>query len=180
MRIISGKFKGRQFTAPIDPRVTRPTTDLAKESLFNILANRFDFDDDQHALDLFAGTGSIGYEFISRGVGEVTCVENAAPLLRFIRQNAFVLGIKNYVHTVKEDVFKWIPQAKGQQFDFIFADPPYAMHTITLLPDLIFEYELLKDGGIIIVEHDIEGRFKDHPRLVDEREYGKTIFSFFE
>lgn len=180
MRIISGKFKGRQFTAPIDPRVTRPTTDLAKESLFNILSNRFDFDAAHRALDLFAGTGSVCYEFISRGVGEATCVEASAPLTRFIRQNAFVLGIKNDVHTFQEDVFKWLPKAKGEQFDFIFADPPYAMHTISLLPDLIFEHNLLKKDGILIVEHDVEGRFKEHPRLTDEREYGKTVFSFFE
>ena len=85
MRIISGKFKGRAFTPPIDPRVTRPTTDLAKEALFNILANRIDFEDSMHILDLFAGTGNVAYEFISRGVGEATCVEQSAPLVSFCR-----------------------------------------------------------------------------------------------
>ncbi len=180
MRIISGRFKGRQFTAPIDARVTRPTTDLAKESLFNILANRYEFDDEQRALDLFAGTGSIAYEFISRGVGEAFCVESAAPLIRFIRQNAFVLGIKNCILTEKEDVFKWLEKTKNQQFDFIFADPPYSLHTINLLPDLVLKNDFLKPEGILVIEHNIEGRFKDHPNLTDEREYGKTVFSFFE
>jgi 16S rRNA (guanine966-N2)-methyltransferase len=180
MRIVSGKFKGRTFTPPIDPRVTRPTTDLAKEALFNILENRFEFHDDMHVLDLYSGTGSIAYEFMSRGVGEATCVENSAPMLRFIRQTAFVLGIKNFINTEKDDVFKYITKAEGTQFDIIFADPPYAMQTIVQIPALIFKHKLLKDGGQLIIEHDQLGRFGDEPRLLEERNYGKTVFSFFE
>jgi 16S rRNA (guanine(966)-N(2))-methyltransferase RsmD len=180
MRIISGKFKGRTFTPPIDPRVTRPTTDLAKEALFNILDNRFEFTDEMHVLDLFAGTGSIAYEFMSRGIGEVTCVETSAPMLRFIRQTAFVLGIKNFLNTESNDAFKWIAQAEGKTYDLIFADPPYAMAAILTLPDLIFKHNLLKSGGQFIVEHDVQHRFDAHPRFVEERNYGKTVFTFFE
>jgi 16S rRNA (guanine966-N2)-methyltransferase len=180
MRIIAGRFKGRTFTPPIDPRVTRPTTDLAKESLFNILVNQIEFADEMHVLDLFAGSGSVSYEFMSRGIGQVTCVEMSAPLIRFIRQTAFVLGVKNEVETVKTDVFKWIPTAEGQQFDLIFADPPYAQQSTLLLPDLIFKHQLLKPNGIFILEHDTLNRFTAHPNLTDERNYGKTVFSFFE
>jgi 16S rRNA (guanine966-N2)-methyltransferase len=181
MRIISGKFKGRSFTPPVDPRVTRPTTDLAKEALFNILDNRFEFSEDMHILDLFAGTGSIAYEFLSRGVGEATCIETSAPMLRFIRQTAFVLGIKNFLNTEKDDVFKWIEKSDGQQqYDLIFADPPYAMATILSLPDLIFNKNLLKPEGQLIVEHDVQHRFDEHPRFQEERNYGKTVFTFFE
>ena len=180
MRIISGRFKGRTFTAPIDPRVTRPPTDLAKESLFNILTNQVDFTEEMHILDLFAGTGSVSYEFLSRGVGEATCVEQSAPLVRFIRQTAFVLGVKNYVETIKADVFKWIPTAEGKQYDLIFADPPYALQTSLQLPDMIFAQQLLKPNGIFILEHDTLHRFADHPNQTDERNYGKTVFSFFE
>ena len=180
MRIISGKFKGRTFTPPIDPRVTRPTTDLAKEALFNILDNRFELSDDMHILDLFAGTGSIAYEFLSRGVGEATCVENAAPMLRFIRQTAFVLGVKNYLTTEKDDVFKWLATIENKEFDLIFADPPYAMAAIMTLPDLIFNKNLLKSGGQLIVEHDVMHRFDTHARFLEERNYGKTVFTFFE
>jgi len=178
MRIISGKFKGRRFSPPADNWPTRPTTDFAKEGLFNVLNNRLDFES-LKVLDLFGGTGSHGYEFISRGCEDVTYVDKFGPAVNFVRKTAKELGIEDQITIVKSDVFKFIPMA-GRKFDYIFAGPPYGLPTLDDIPNLIFEYHLLKEEGLFVLEHNPNHRFEDHPHFIEQRNYGTTIFSFFE
>jgi 16S rRNA (guanine(966)-N(2))-methyltransferase RsmD len=178
MRIIGGKFKGRRFNPPADNWPTRPTTDYAKEALFNILNNLLDFEASK-VLDLFGGTGSHSYEFVSRGCEDVTYVDKFPDAVRFVRKTTEQLNIQPQIRIVQMDVFKFIQQASGQ-WDYIFAGPPYALPTIDTIPDLIFEKQLLLPDGIFILEHNPHHDFLEHPNLVDVRNYGKTIFSFFK
>ena len=129
-------------------------------------------------LDLFAGTGGIGMEFVSRGAREVTAVELAHVQQNFIIQSCKQLGITNLT-LIRSDVFKFI-NACRVQYDFIYADPPYALDRLPLLPDLVFEHELLKENGIFVLEHSISNDFSTHPRFVERRTYGSVNFSFFE
>jgi len=175
MRIISGKFGGRVFHPPANMPYTRPTTDIAKTGLFNILEHNFDLEEIK-TLDLFGGTGSISYELSSRGAFDQTIVEKDAQMAEFIRQTAKKLGIE--LHLVKMDVFKYISQCK-EQFDLIFAGPPYALTDIDLLPDLIMKKELLKEGGWFILEHTPRNSYINHPLYKTERHYGTTVFSIF-
>jgi 16S rRNA (guanine966-N2)-methyltransferase len=177
MRIISGKFKGRRFSPPADNWPTRPTTDYAKEGLFNILNNMLDFEETK-VLDLFGGTGSHGYEFISRGCTDVTYVDKFADAVRFVRKTAQSLDIEANLRIVQMDVFRYMESASGQ-FDYIFAGPPYALPTIDTIPDVVFAKKLLAPGGLFVLEHNPYHDFLEHPNLVDVRNYGKTIFSFF-
>jgi 16S rRNA (guanine(966)-N(2))-methyltransferase RsmD len=177
MRIIGGKFKGRRFHPPADNWPTRPTTDYAKEALFNILHNLLDFESVK-VLDLFGGTGSHSYEFISRGCTDVTYVDKFPPCVQFVRKTAASLGIESQLKIVSMDVFRFIQGARDQ-YDYIFAGPPYALPTIDTIPDLIFERQLLLPGGIFVLEHNPHHDFLHHDRLFDVRNYGKTIFSFF-
>ena len=177
MRIIGGKFKGRRFNPPADHWPTRPTTDYAKEALFNILNNQLDFEASK-VLDLFGGTGSHSYEFISRGCEDVTYVDKFADAVRFVRKTSALLGIESYLTIYQMDVFRFIQHAT-QQWDYIFAGPPYALPTIDTIPDLIFEKNLLLPEGLFVLEHNPHHDFLEHPHLVDVRNYGKTIFSFF-
>lgn len=177
MRIISGKFKGRRFHPPADHWPTRPTTDYAKEALFNILNNLLDFESVK-ALDLFGGTGSHSYEFISRGCEDVTYVDKFADAVRFVRRTAAQLGIEPHLKIYQMDVFRFIEHAT-MQWDYIFAGPPYALPTIDTIPDKIFEKNLLLPGGLFVLEHNPHHDFLNHPHLSDVRNYGKTIFSFF-
>ncbi len=177
MRIIGGKFKGRRFNPPADNWPTRPTTDYAKEALFNILNNQLDFEASK-VLDLFGGTGSHSYEFISRGCADVTYVDKFSDAVRFVRKTAQQLGIESNLTIFQMDVFRFIEHAK-EQYDYIFAGPPYALPTIDTIPDLVFEKELLLPEGLFVLEHNPHHDFLNHPRLVDVRNYGKTIFSFF-
>lgn len=176
MRIISGTFKGRRLTPPKNI-TARPTTDFAKESLFNLLQNRMDFEG-VDMLDLFAGTGGIGIEFVSRGAREVTSVEMAHTQQNFIIQTCKLLGIKN-LQLIRGDVFKYIASCRTK-YDFIYADPPYALDTLTTLPDLIFEHELLKEGGMMVLEHSKADDFSSHPNFVEHRKYGNVNFTFFQ
>ena len=178
MRIIGGKFKGRRFHPPADNWPTRPTTDYAKEALFNILNNILDFES-VRVLDLFGGTGSHSYEFISRGCTDVTYVDKFPPCVQIVRKTAATLGIEPALKIVSMDVFRFI-QSTRDQYDYIFAGPPYALPTIDTIPDLIFERQLLLPGGIFVLEHNPHHDFLHHPMLFDVRNYGKTIFSFFK
>jgi 16S rRNA (guanine(966)-N(2))-methyltransferase RsmD len=178
MRIIGGKFKGRRFTPPADKWPTRPTTDFAKEGLFNILNNQIDFEDVK-MLDLFGGTGSHSYEFVSRGCEDVTYVDKFPDAVRFVRKTVETLGIESQLKIIQMDVFKFIEHATSQ-YDYIFADPPYDLPTIDIIPNLIFEKNLLTEEGLFVLEHNQHQDFLEHPNLVDVRNYGKIIFSFFK
>lgn len=178
MRIIGGKFKGRRFDPPADKWPTRPTTDFAKEALFNILNNRIDFESVK-VLDLFGGTGNHCYEFISRGCIDATYVDKFPGCVQFVRKTAQQLGIESSLKIFQMDVFRFIEFAT-EQYDYIFAGPPYALPTIDTIPDLIFEKNLLAPEGLLVLEHNPQHDFVNHPRLVDVRNYGQTFFSFFE
>jgi 16S rRNA (guanine966-N2)-methyltransferase len=178
MRIIGGKFKGRRFNPPADNWPTRPTTDFSKEALFNILNNLLDFESVRF-LDLFGGTGNHSYEFISRGCTDVTYVDKFPGCVQFVRKTSKELGIESNLKILQMDVFKFIEGAR-EQYDYIFAGPPYGLPTIDTIPALIFEKNLLRPGGIFVMEHNPHHEFLEDPRLVDVRKYGQTIFSFFK
>ena len=154
----------------------RPTTDFAKESLFNLLNNRMDFEGID-MLDLFAGTGSIGLEFVSRGAREVTAVELAHVQQNFIITTCKQLGINNLT-VIRGDVFRYI-NACMIKYDFIYADPPYALDRLPELPNLIFGHEMLKKDGLFVLEHSKDNDFSNHPNFVEKRTYGSVNFSFF-
>lgn len=176
MRIISGKFKGRRIPTP-NNITARPTTDFAKEGLFNLLNNRIDFEDID-VLDLFAGTGSIGIEFISRDCKSVISIEQNDRHCAFIRKVCSELKIDN-LSLLKTDVFKYL-KSNHAQFDMIFADPPYELDTIREIPDIIFANNLLKEDGLFVLEHSAKQKFEMHPNFSDHRHYGNVNFSFFE
>jgi len=176
MRIVSGKFKGRRIQPPTNI-TARPTTDFAKEGIFNVLNNRVDFEE-LNVLDLFAGTGAISIEFASRGSQSITCVEMSNPHANFIRKVCKDLDIDS-INLVQGDVFKFLKSCHTK-FDLIFADPPYELPTLKTLPDLIFEKELLKEEGIFVLEHPSRISFEVHPRFTEHRNYGNVNFSFFE
>lgn len=179
MRIIAGKHKGRRFSPKAKQSYpTRPTMDYAREALFNILQHQIDFESIK-ALDLFGGFGGNSFELLSRGCEDVTIVEKHAGCVRFIRETAHTLKEEEHLHILRGDVFQYL---KGctHSFDFIFADPPYQLPTIDLLPELIFSRSLLAPNGSFILEHSNQHTFSSSPRFVEEREYGGTVFSFFE
>ena len=176
MRIISGKNKGRKIQAPKKLPV-RPTTDMAKESLFNILNNHIYFED-VSVLDLFAGTGSISYEFASRGAVSVMAIDENRHCIRFIDKTAATLQFDN-LSTLQTD-YEYFLRRTHQQWDIIFADPPYQMEeAYQKLPDLIFQHKLLKEGGYFVLEHPAAHSFETHPHFLRERRYGRVHFSFF-
>lgn len=182
MRIISGKYGRRRFDVPRTFRA-RPTTDMAKENLFNILANRVDWETTD-ALDLFAGTGSLGFEMLSRGARSVTAMEREEAHVAFIRQVAEVLADPRY-RVLRLDVLKWLrhlvaaPSEERPQYRVIVADPPYDMPELPELPDLVLRAGLLAPDGLLVQEHSGQVRFDDRPGFVEERHYGAVHFSFF-
>ncbi len=176
MRIISGQYKGRAINPPKNLRA-RPTTDFAKENLFNVLQNLVDFEACD-VLDLFAGTGSISYEFASRGVRSVTSVEINAVHHNFIRRTAQELGIRN-LYAVKANAFLYVKSCP-KQFDLIFSDAPYDLEQSEAIIPLVLESNLLREEGIFIFEHSKEKDFSDHPRFWQLRSYGSVQFSFFK
>jgi 16S rRNA (guanine(966)-N(2))-methyltransferase RsmD len=176
MRIISGSLGGRRISPPANMPYTRPTTDIAKEGLFNILQNQLDFEE-LKTLDLFGGTGSISYELASRGVNDLTIVEKDQKMFSFIKKTAESLGLQNF-RVVKSDVFRFIEQCY-EKFDFIFAGPPYALQNIDDLPGLIFEKRLLKEDGWFILEHTPRNNYESFPFFKSVRNYGTTVFSIF-
>ncbi|MGA3015356.1 MAG: RsmD family RNA methyltransferase [Bacteroidales bacterium] len=175
MRIITGKFRGRQIHPPANLPV-RPTTDFAKESLFNILNNVIDFEGLQ-VLDLFAGTGSISYEFFSRGGEVVTAIDINPRCVAFINQTALSMNAKN-LEAVREDVFQFLKHPFGE-YDLVYADPPYDMEGIDSLPDLVYGSTILKKDGVFILEHSRNNDFSEHPAFEQHRKYGNVNFSFF-
>ena len=178
MRVIAGKFKSRRFYPPADKWPTRPTTDFAKEGLYNVLTHTLNFTE-VSILDLFGGTGSHSYECISRGCTDVTYVDQHGPCLRFVKEIAAKLDIEDYIKIVRSDVFKYIAHC-GIQYDYIFAGPPYPLPNLSSLPSEIFKHGLLKEGGLFVVEHDQKHDFEHAPNFIKEKKYGQAIFSFFE
>lgn len=176
MRIIGGEHGGRRFNPPNNMPYTRPTTDIAKEGLFNVLQHKLDFEE-LKTLDLFGGTGSISYELASRGVTDLTIVEKDTQMFEFIKKTTQALRIEN-LKAVKMDVFKFIDNC-GDKFDFIFAGPPYALTTIDDLPRRIFEKQLLQKDGWFVLEHTPRNDYKSFPYYSSERNYGTTIFTVF-
>ena len=175
MRIITGKYKGRHFDIPRSFKA-RPTTDFAKENIFNVINGYIDMDGAQ-ALDLFAGTGSISLELLSRGCAPVVSVEMDRDHASFIRECMTKLGTKDNI-LIRGDVFRFLKSCH-QKFDFIFADPPYALKELPEIPRLILEGDLLNEGGIFVFEHGKNYDFSDHPRFLEHRSYGSVNFSIF-
>ena len=177
MRVISGIYKSRRFDVPRSFKA-RPTTDFAKENLFNVLSNNYiDFEDGIIALDLFAGTGSISLELVSRGCDQVVSVERDRDHYQFISKIMKEVKTEKCI-PIRADVFKFIKTCKSQ-FDFIFADPPYELKDLATIPDLIFEHNLLKEDGLFVLEHGKQDHFEDNPRFIEKRVYGSVNFSFF-
>jgi 16S rRNA (guanine(966)-N(2))-methyltransferase RsmD len=176
VRIITGKYKGRHFDIPRSFKA-RPTTDFAKENIFNVLIQYVDFDE-ATALDLFSGTGSITLELLSRGCQQVVSVELDRDHHRFICDCLAKRDGHNACLPLRGDVFRFIKSCK-QQFDFIFADPPYALKELSTLPDLIFDKQLLKPDGLFVLEHGKDNDFAQHPHFVEHRQYGSVNFSLF-
>ena len=177
MRIISGKFGGRKIKPPANMPHTRPTTDMAKEGLFNILQNRMDLDGIK-TLDLFGGTGSISYELASRGAADFTIVEKDVAMYSFIKQNMEMLKVEN-CKLIRLEVFNYLNTC-SEEFDFIFAGPPYALGAIDDLPKIIVERKLIASGGYFVLEHTPRNAYENFQAFDFQRNYGTTVFSFFK
>jgi 16S rRNA (guanine966-N2)-methyltransferase len=175
LRIISGKYRGKPLHPPSNLKA-RPTTDFAKESLFNILNNYFDFAEAQ-VLELFAGSGSISYEFASRECKSITAIEIDPVNFSYIARTVKEMGLTS-ITPLRTDVFRFIGHCR-QSYDIIFADPPYEMENIEKLPQVIFEKKLLNKNGWFILEHSKRHNFKDFKEFREERNYGNVHFSFF-
>ena len=178
MRVIAGKFKSRRFYPPADKWPTRPTTDFAKEGLYNTLMHWIDFEDAK-ILDLFGGTGSHSYECISRGCADITYVDQHGPCLKFVKEIVKKLDVEDCIRVVRSDVLKYIKHC-GIQYDYIFAGPPYPLPNLSSLPTEVFKYDLLKEDGLFVVEHDNKHDFSKHELCFKEKNYGQAIFSFFQ
>ncbi len=176
MRIVSGTYKGRLIKPPKNFKA-RPTTDFAKENLFNILNNNFDFTEID-ALDLFSGTGSISYEFASRGCRSIISIESNFKHQIFIKKTIEELGFTN-IKSIKSDAFRYVKSCY-EKFDIVFADPPYDLKSINDIPDFIFEQNILKINGWLILEHGDKTSFSRHARFKEIRKYGGVNFSIFE
>ena len=177
MRVIGGELGGRRINPPAKMPYTRPTTDIAKEGLFNILGNNLDLPA-LRTLDLFGGTGSISYELASRGVKDLTVVEKDPAMFAFIQKTSRELGLAAFYKVIRMDVFKFIAQCT-EQFGLIFAGPPYALETIDELPKQVVSRGLLTDDGWFILEHTPRNNYEGYPLYVTQRHYGTTIFSIF-
>ncbi len=176
MRIVSGTHKSKRITAPKNLPV-RPTTDMAKESLFNILNNNYYFDE-VRVLDLFSGTGNISYEFASRGTERIISVDQNTNCIRFIQQTAKDLGF-DAISTIKADVFDFL-EKHNQQHDIIFADAPYDLEGLDKIVEVVFAKKLLAQYGVLVLEHPKEQDFSELPYFISKRRYGNVNFSFFE
>lgn len=176
MRIISGRFGGRKISPPSKMPHTRPTTDIAKEGLFNILQNRISFEGIT-TLDLFGGTGCISYELASRGAEDVTIVEKDPVMHAFIKKNIEMLSIEN-TKVLKMDIFNYLNTCTTS-FDFIFAGPPYALGSIDEIPKIIIEKKLIASEGLFVLEHTPRNNYEKFKGFQFVRNYGTTLFSFF-
>ena len=177
MRIIGGTLKGKTIALPAR-YAARPTTDFAREALFNILSNEYEFDG-LKVLDLFGGTGAVSYEFASRGVGHIWTVEMARENASFIIRETSRLGLSPQITVVRDNVFDFLPLCK-EKFDLVFADPPYALDGLQDIPDKVFAADILHPGAYFILEHGDEHSFTGHPCFKKEKVYGRVHFSFFE
>lgn len=176
MRIVGGTFGGRRFSPP--SRIpARPTTEVAKEGLFNSLGNMIDFEGIK-TLDLFGGTGSISYELASRGAEDLTLIERDPTTIDFIKKTVKELNIADKLTIIRGDVFKFMKQCTDQ-YNFIFAGPPYALLNIDDLPLLVFERNMLLPGGIFVLEHTPRNDYQKHPNFQRMKNYGTTVFTFF-
>lgn len=176
MRIVGGKLKGLQFNAPAKLPV-RPTTDMAKEALFNILSNSYDLEECE-VLDLFTGTGNVSIEFASRGAKNITSIDKHPGCVAWLK----TVKEKHQLNSIdirKADAFKFLAQAT-QKYDIIFADPPYDLPNIPLLPQLVMQQQLLNEGGILVVEHPSMLKLAQQPGYSETRKYGYSSFSFFK
>ena len=176
MRIIGGRLKGKKINPPAGYKA-RPTTDFAREGIFNVLDNEYEFED-LKVLDLCGGTGAVAFEFASRGASRVYSVEMARENASFIKTEAMRLGLDN-VTMVRANVFDFLDLCH-EKFDIIFADPPYALEGLESLPDKVFSKDILHQGCYFILEHGDEHSFASHPRFKKEKRYGRVHFSFFE
>ncbi|TKC06314.1 RsmD family RNA methyltransferase [Pedobacter frigoris] len=176
MRIIGGRLKGIRFNAP-ESLPVRPTTDMAKEALFNILYNTYDFEECE-VLDLFCGTGNISFEFASRGIKKVTAVDKHSGCIYWVK-SVIEKHQLNEIHVQKADAFKFLEQ-HSKTYQIIFADPPYNLPTIPLIPELVIKNNLLTDNGLLIVEHPSLLKMNNLPGFKETRRYGNSSFSFFE
>jgi len=177
MRIVSGTHKSRVITAPKNLPV-RPTTDLSKEALFNILNNRFHFSEIR-VLDLFSGTGNISYEFASRGCKNIKAVDAHYGCVQFIKKTAE--GFEFPIDAVKSDVFQYL-ESRNQTFDFIFADPPYDLpqESFEKIVELVFKHERLSEDGLLVIEHSKHTKLSHLGHFSTQKNYGGSVFSFFE
>jgi 16S rRNA (guanine(966)-N(2))-methyltransferase RsmD len=175
MRIVGGRLKGLQFQAPAKLPV-RPTTDMAKEALFNILTNNYDFEECK-ILDLFTGTGNISIEFASRDAANIISVDKHPACVSWLKSVKEKHQLE-HIDIRKVDVFKYLAQT-NEKFDIIFADPPYDLPNIPLLPQLVAQHHLLNNGGVLVVEHPSMLKLNQQPGYVETRKYGYSSFSFF-
>jgi 16S rRNA (guanine(966)-N(2))-methyltransferase RsmD len=178
MRIIGGTLGGRKFYPPAKGWPTRPTTDVAKEALYNILQGKIEFSEVRF-LDLFGGTGSHSFEMISRGCTDVTYVDSYRPCCEFVRKTASELEIVEFIRIFCKDVFRYCAGRPGT-FDLIFAGPPYGLKNLSAIPAVIFDNGMLAEDGLLVVEHNAENDFTQAPHFLEIRKYGETQFSFFE
>ncbi|WDF80355.1 16S rRNA (guanine(966)-N(2))-methyltransferase RsmD [Mucilaginibacter sp. KACC 22773] len=175
MRIIGGTLRGLRLNPPKNLPV-RPTTDLAKEALFNILLNQIEFEGIK-VLDLFSGTGNISLEFASRGATEVISVDRSIHCVNYLKDTSRQHKL-DQVKVYKEDVFKYL-QMETEQYDLVFADPPYDLNKIPEIPKIVFERNILLPGALLIVEHQSMQNISQHPSFMEQRKYGHSSFSFF-
>ena len=175
MRIVSGIYKGRRFN-PSGLKYTRPTTDFAREGLFNILNSQLEFDE-LKALDLFSGSGAVAFEFVSRGAAQVISVERDVSCVKFIYQVKEELNMENF-DIIKADVLKYIKKT-SLKFDIIFADPPYDFAGHDIVIETVLEKQLISENGMLIVEHDKHNDFSAHEKFSSQRKFGNVHFSFF-
>ncbi len=178
MRIIGGSLKGRKFGPDGKKKwKTRPTTDRAREAIINTLLNRYE-PEKVRFLDLFAGFGGMSFEWASRGCTDITSIENYSGCVRLAKDTAKELGIEEHIQFLRMDVFQYLKGNK-ESFDIIFADPPYSLPGIERIPEMVAEYELLKESGLLIVEHSNQTTLEQCPGFEEERKYGQSVFSFF-
>lgn len=176
MRIIRGKYGRRRFDVPTNI-TARPTTDFARENIFNVIENLIDIDGSD-VLDLFSGTGAIAFEFLSRGAGSVTAVEKAATQSRFISKVAAMLGDEN-LRLIRGDAFRYLSSAPGNGFDIVFADPPYDMERFDEVSLMVIDGGIVRPGGIFILEHSQIRDYSALPHFHSRRVYGSVNFSIF-
>lgn len=178
MRIISGELKGRRLNPPAKSWPTRPTTDFSREGLFNILQHRLDFDT-LHALDIFGGSGSHSFELISRGCTDVTYVDNFKGCIEFVKSTSQHWNVSDRLKIIQDDALRFI-QRGDQEFNYIFAGPPYPLKELGKIPQMVFDAKLLSKDGIFILEHNFKYDFQKFEHFSELRKYGSTLFSFFK